>query len=69
MISSASRMLWELAHRMKTRIVSKYTGDIYPDRIFIVQIARRGFLGRTVWVSVKGFERITDARDFERSLR
>lgn len=53
---------------MMTRIISKFTGQIVPDRIYIVQIGRRGFFG-TKWTSIKGFESYDDAKKFEKDLK
>ena len=53
---------------MTTRIISKPTGTIDPDEIFIVQFAQRGFFG-IKWISLKGFESYERAKEFERNLK
>lgn len=53
--------------RTETRIITKLTDRICPDRIFIVQIGKRGFFG-TKWITVKGFESYKDALEFKKNL-
>lgn len=54
---------------MKTKITigSGYSG-VRPITVYYVSILKTGiFLNR--WIKIKGFEELTDAREFARQLR
>jgi len=52
---------------MEVRIMVEFTGRLIPDRIYIVQIGRRGFFG-TKWTDVKGFESLEKAKKYAKLL-